>query len=85
MSSDPAQLLFAELAAMRKKLRNHPPGRLLGDIGIGDLMAMAQALERAHAYAAEMELGASGFDNEERVKCESRRIPISLLPLRSLW
>jgi hypothetical protein len=65
---DRSHIIFAELDAMRRELSNQPPVRPLGEVDLAELLAMAERLERAHSYAAEMELGASGFDNTESMR-----------------
>ena len=61
-------ILLAEIEAIRREQATPPSVRQLGDVGLDDLLAMAERLAHAHAYAAEMELGASGFDNMESVR-----------------
>ncbi len=59
---------FAELDAIRTRLRARAPGVIGGPSMLEELLAIEAKLAKLHAGAAEMELGASGFDNMETVR-----------------
>jgi hypothetical protein len=59
MQADP----FVKMAEMLELLRQHTRGRTPDGARIEDLLRVATALETVYAWAAEMQLGAEGFDN----------------------
>ena len=56
---------FDEIEAMRTELRSRTRDLTGGDTLLNHLFDVTEALKRAHDYAAEMQLGAEGFDNTQ--------------------
>lgn len=63
-ASDP----FAAIAAMRHGGGDMERRFRLDDTALDDLFSAATALQKAHDYAAEMQLGAEGFDNMDTAR-----------------
>jgi hypothetical protein len=61
-------LPFAAIATLRQPLRARVRQQMASDLMADDLLAIAEALERACDTAAEMQLGAEGFDNMETAR-----------------
>jgi hypothetical protein len=63
MQADPSAQPFAAMARMLQLLRQRARDRTVDGAKLEDLLAVAASLETVHAWAAEMQLGAEGFDN----------------------
>ena len=61
--TDPPPSPFVELAAMFQQLRDRGLHETVEGSVVEQLTRAAALLEKAHATAAEMQLGAEGFDN----------------------
>lgn len=59
---------FAELAAIEERLRARVGHIFGGGQRLAAMLEVVRALERVHADAAAMELGATGFDNMDTVR-----------------
>jgi hypothetical protein len=59
---DPS-LPFAEIASLRQPLRDRGRQSMAADVMTDELLAIAASIEHAYDRAAEMQLGAEGFDN----------------------
>jgi hypothetical protein len=71
MQTDSATVPFTEMAKMLQLLRQRTRDRTVDGARLEELLRIAASLETVHVWAAEMQLGAEGFDNTTSARAYS--------------